>query len=360
MTTTITTTEYVVATDAPAVTVDVVADVGNARTVVLVRRDGDDVPSAITMPSVRTLHGAFSYELFAARGLPASSWAKLGRDEHVIERDGAERFVGQLAVEHMGAASSGRGSDARYSDGTTLDFVLAGVAAALPGASKITVRLTTMLPISLWPLAPRVVEALRGRYPIRYNGRDLVVTVATVAVKREAEAAFGGLDGDTSGPVVIVDAGGRTVNVALFNNGQYRSGRTLELGVQAAIDNLDRALIGRGLRTLTLAERGELERSLIDGRPFSIISGGGAADITDLARGQLDLTAGALAQELYAAVPLGQARRVAFVGGGAHAALFGAALKAAIPQIELGGMKELANAYGALGVAPKSKGKGRK
>ena len=58
-------------------------------------------------------------------------------------------------------------------------------------------------------------------------------------------------------------------------------------------------------------------------------------------------------------MPLGQARRVVFVGGGAHAALFGAALKAAISQVELGGMKELANAYGALGAAPK-KGKGRK
>lgn len=357
--TTTTATEYIVATDAPAIVADVVADVGNARTVVLVRRDGDDVPSAIAMPSVRTLHGAFSYELFAARGLPAGSWAKLGRDEHVVEREGAERFVGQLAVEHTVAASSGRGSDARYFDGTTLDFVLAGVAAALPGASKVNVRLTTMLPVSLWPLAERVAAALRGRYTYRYNGREVVVTIASVTIKREAEAAFGALDGDTSGPVVVVDAGGRTVNVALFRDGEYRSGRTLELGVQAAIDNLDRALIGRDLRALTLAERGELERALIAGQPYHIIVGGGRHQVDGLARAQLDLTASALAQELYAAVPLGQARRVVFVGGGAHAPLFGAALKAAIPQIELGGMKELANAYGALGVAPR-KGKGRK
>ena len=50
-------------------------------------------------------------------------------------------------------------------------------------------------------------------------------------------------------------------------------------------------------------------------------------------------------------MPLAQARRVVFVGGGAHSALFGAALRGAIPQVELGGMKELANAYGALGAA---------
>jgi hypothetical protein len=46
-----------------------------------------------------------------------------------------------------------------------------------------------------------------------------------------------------------------------------------------------------------------------------------------------------------------------FVGGGAHSALFGAALKGAIPQVELGGMKELANAYGALGAAQPKKGR---
>lgn len=358
--TTLIETEYVVAADTPPVTVEVVADVGNARTVILVRKDTADAPIVVTMPSVRTLIGAFSYELFAQRGLPAASWSRLSAGEHVIEVGGAERFVGNLAVEHAGPASSGRGSDQRYIDGTTLDFVLVGAAAALPTSTKISVRLTTMLPISLWPMAERVAEALRGRYPIRYNGRDLVVTIATVTVKREAEAAFGGLDGDTSGPVVVIDAGGRTVNVALFRDGVYRSGRTLELGVQAALDNLDRALIGAGLRALTLAERGDLERSLIDGRRFSIISGGSATDITDLARVQLDQTARALAQELYACVPIDQARRLVFVGGGAHAALFGAALRAAIPQVELGSLRELANAYGALGAAPAKKGKGRK
>lgn len=94
----------------------------------------------------------------------------------------------------------------------------------------------------------------------------MAVTIASVAVKREGEAAFASLEGDTSGPVVVIDGGGRTVNIALFRDGQYRNGRTLELGVQAALDNLDKALIGRGLRTL-VAERGGLESALINGRP---------------------------------------------------------------------------------------------
>ena len=72
MTDTASKTDYIVATDAAPIAVDVVADIGNARTVVLVRRDGEDVPMALTMPSVRSLHGAFSWELFAARSLRRS------------------------------------------------------------------------------------------------------------------------------------------------------------------------------------------------------------------------------------------------------------------------------------------------
>ena len=127
----------------------------------------------------------------------------------------------------------------------------------------------------------------------------MAVTIASVAVKREGEAAFASLEGDTSGPVVVIDGGGRTVNIALFRDGQYRDGRTLELGVQAALDNLDKALIGRGLRTLTLAERGELESALINGQSYSIIVAGVAHAITPLARAQLDETARALVQEVY-------------------------------------------------------------
>jgi hypothetical protein len=168
MTDTAKATEYIVAETNPARVVEVTADIGNARSVVLVREAESATPTAVTMPSIRSLHGAFSYELFAARGLAAGSWSKLRSGEHVLERDGTERYVGALAAEFAPAASSGRGSDARYSDGTTLDFILAGIAAALPGATKIAAKLTTMLPISLYHLAPGAFETernLQGKRP---------------------------------------------------------------------------------------------------------------------------------------------------------------------------------------------------
>lgn len=359
MTETMKPTEYIVASDAAPIVAEVAADIGNARTVVLVRTESEPVPVAINMPSVRTLLPVFSYALFADRGLPAGSWSKLSRDEHVIERDGVERFVGKLAAERATAASGGRGSDARYYDGTTLDFILAGVAAALPTARSITVKLTTMIPIALWALAPKVESALRGLHTFRYNGREITIKIASVTVRREGEAAFNALDGDTSGPVVIIDGGGRTVNVALFRDGTYRTGATLELGVQAALDALDVDLVGRGLRCLTLIERGELEAALIVGREYSYICGGSAVRLDGYARIQLDATARALCQELRAKVPIDQARRVVFVGGASYAPLFGTVVRAEIPQVEPSGLRELGNVYGALGAVPVKKAKKR-
>jgi hypothetical protein len=350
--------EYIVVNDG-VVTADVAADIGNARAVVLVREDGSDVARATLMPAVRSLIGAFSWEVFASRSLPAASWGKLRSDDHIIEREGNERFLGRLAVERSAAASSGRGSDARYHDGTTLDFILAGVAAALPGATRINIRLTTMLPISLWHLAPKVSESLRGSHAFKYNGRDVRVQILSVAVRREAEAAYASLDGDTSGRLLIIDGGGRTVNMALFSNGEYKSGITLELGVEAALDNVDKAMLGQGGRILTLAERAELLDALITGKEYSIICEGKSIPVHQIARSQFDATAHALVQEVSSKIPGGPSmvQRLVFVGGAAYPALFGSAVKKELPICETGGLRELANAYGAMAVKKVAKKK---
>jgi hypothetical protein len=349
--------EYIVVNDG-VVVADVAADIGNARAVILVRREGEDVPTAVLMPAVRSLIGAFSWEVFASRSLPAGSWGKLRSDDHIIERDGNERFLGRLAVDRSAAASSGRGSDARYHDGTTLDFILAGVAASLPGASKVNIRLTTLLPISLWHLSGKVQESLRGAHAFKYNGRDVKVTILSVSVRREAEAAYASLDGDTSGRLLIIDGGGRTVNMALFSNGEYNSGTTLELGVEAALDNVDKAMLGQGGRILTLAERAELLDALIAGKEYFIICEGKAIPVHHIARAQFDATAHALVQEVSSKIPGGPSmvQRLVFVGGAAYPALFGSAVKRELKTCETGGLRELANAYGAMGV---KKGKKR-
>ena len=74
MTDTASKTDYIVATDAAPIAVDVVADIGNARTVVLVRRDGEDVPMALTMPSVRNAPAIARSTRFTPRSV-SSVWS---------------------------------------------------------------------------------------------------------------------------------------------------------------------------------------------------------------------------------------------------------------------------------------------
>ena len=122
--------------------------------VVLVRRDGEDVPMALTMPSVRSFaRRVFVGTVRRARIAP-QSWGNWMRRTRHPGAMGLKRFVGRLAVEHIAAASSGRVAMPAITTVRRSIFILAGIAAALPGASKITARLTTMLPVSLWHLAP--------------------------------------------------------------------------------------------------------------------------------------------------------------------------------------------------------------
>jgi hypothetical protein len=149
--------------------------------------------------------------------------------------------------------------------------------------------------------------------------------------------------------VLIVDIGGRTVNLALFNNGEYRSGATLELGVEAALDNLDKSLIGRAGRALTLAERSELLSALLKEQRYDHTVDGAAWRLDSEAHLIFEATAAALIQEMRAKAPVDTAQRIVLIGGGAYPAFFGAAIKRALPLAQIASMPELANAYAAMG-----------
>src|SRR5262249_54375372 len=160
----------------------------------------------IVMPSLRSLDVVFAADIFDRRGLPANAWARLAPDEHVLDLGGCDRFVGRLAVEHARAQSSGRGSDLRYSDGTTAEFLYAGLAAANPRATNFAVRLVTLLPIKLWRQRAATVEAsLKGRRKFGYKGRQISARFEYVKAVREGEAAYHGLPKKPMGRCVIVD-----------------------------------------------------------------------------------------------------------------------------------------------------------
>jgi hypothetical protein len=367
--TTTTPTDYIV--DAPsgtAATPDVVevtlaADIGNARADLLVQA-GADRPIAITMPALRSLDIVFARDLFDRRGLPPTGWRQLAPDEHVISRDGFDRYLGKLAVEHARASSGGRGSNDRYSDGTTAEFILAGLGAALPKATKFAVRCATLLPIKLWATHHQHVEnSLRGRRDYTYNGRQLDAQFDYVAVIREGEAAYHALPTPPKGRAVIVDAGGRTINVALFADGRYHDGATIDnMGVETVFDSLDRMLEIGGLRPLRLDERIELQRRMVDGQAFSISHGGLWHRIDTKARQLFDRAASTIVQEIKRLVDLDSAEGGAFVGGGALPAFFGDVVTTTVPILAQISDPQSANVAGALALLTGQpvKAKGRK
>ena len=344
--------EYIVAAERGETTalVDVVADIGNARSVVLVSDPQTGTTIERIMPSARTLLGASSREVFSARGLPPKSWHALKADEHVISRNGVEIFVGTLAVESDLPASGGRGSDRRYSDGTTLDLLLSGICSALPRVSKISVRVSTLVPIALFDaLEATIITSLKKTHTITYNGHDVQIKVTEVVVRREGQAAYAALAGEKSGRTLIVDGGGRTINLALFDNGVYKLGRTLDnVGVEAALDALDKSLLDDRLRPLSLRERIELLDALKAGQSYAIVAHNARVDITAKARAYMDATASAAAAEMYAKVRVEAAQFVHVIGGAAYDTFFGAIWQQELPNPQLAKDPEKQNAYGAL------------
>ena len=336
-------------TDAQAVTVKVAADVGNSRSLTLVQEGDRVIP--IVMPSARSLEVVFSAQVFGRRGLPPASWSHLGPDDHVVEiTQGVEQFVGRLAVDYAASVSSGRGSDQRYSDGTTLPFILASLGAAFPKATTFNVDLATMLPIQLWALhATAAATSLKRSIKFRYNGRDLTAKIGSVQVLREGEAGYYGLPNPPKGPTFIIDGGGRTVNVAMFDRGQYVDGDTIDnMGVEVAIDAVNTRLISDGIRPLTFAERIELLDSVREGLPFHIVARNTRQRVDTIARTYFDATAATLGQELHRLGDMGSAESIVFIGGAAYPKFFGEALQESIPAIELATDPETRNVAGAL------------
>lgn len=350
MTTPATTTEFIVVPDVSAADhiIDVVADVGNAESLVLVRRGERVVP--VAMPAARTLGAVFSREIFDQRGLPPGSWARLAADEHIIKIGGVERFLGRLAVESGAAIGTGRGSDQRYSDGTTIEFILASIAEALPGETDITARLVTLLPISLWSQhAEQVRVALQRTHTLEHKGRSVRIRFVEVQVRREGEVAYYALPGRPLGRTLILDGGGRTFNIALFMDGVFIKGDTIDnLGVEFVLDTLDKELVYTGGRPLMPAERKALLRALRSGQEFSIIVNGQERRIDHTARTYFDAAANALVQELHARVRLDQVQNAAFVGGAAYPQFFGMKVVEQIERMQLATEPERRNAYGAL------------
>jgi hypothetical protein len=208
--------------------------------------------------------------------------------------------------------------------------------------------------------APAVEQSLKKTYRYSYKGREIRAKIEWVGVRREGEAAYYALPNRSGGRTLIIDGGGRTVNVALFAEGEYRGGDTIDnMGVECALDAVDKELQHAHARALSYGERIELLTAMREGQPYHIIAGNARHRVDAITRRHFDAAAAALVQELHARVKVGAAEHIHFVGGAAYATFFGEKVRDLLPVVQLAAEPETRNVCGALaslgGAAKKAK-----
>lgn len=202
--------------DAPTVLVG--ADLGNA-TAIAVGPDGKHlrIPSYLGIGDLDSL--------LSARG-GSGDVPRLDAGEYVLQLRGVAYYVGNLALEQLGEATTGRGDMARYTTGHTLRLLLTLLGTAYGPTAK--VRLVTGVPPSVADEQPQIRQQIRqhlvGTHTYRllsHTGSvDAMMEIEKVAVMSEAQAVYG-LYGAPGEPFGILDIGGHTTDIAWFD----RSGR---------------------------------------------------------------------------------------------------------------------------------------
>ena len=313
-------------------TVDAVADIGNATAIVAVVANGKaDIWRVPTAKADMTLE------------LPA----KLASDDTVIAySDGVPVALGWSALRYSDTPTAGRSDAGRYG-AFTLDFVLAGIATKVK-AERVTVKtLIVTVPAELVDqVRDGLIKAVKGTHRFTMDGREIVITLAKVRVEAEAAVALNSIK--ANGRTILIDGGGGTTQLAMTDAaGRFMTARTRGTGLQRALDVVSDRLKTTHGRGLTMMERTQVEQAMIAGEPYRIRTESGLLDVISLVRSVLDRVAGTIIADIKERIPAWKmADQIVLVGGQAYH--LRAAYEAAFPGITIPKQPEYANVRGAL------------
>ncbi len=196
----------------------------------------------------------------------------LKKHEYVIEYEGQEYYVGELAENEGRNATTALGAQDRYWSRHSLLLLLALASALIP-EQKSELRVVTALPVTLYRAKENralVKKALEGWYPFRFNGRDREVVVKVGAVVMEGMGALIQCGEETSKQAVI-DIGERTIDLVAAD-GQRPLGSLCDgdiLGVGQISDELIRVVKQRfNGRILSSIEAHEQLYAFANGKPL--------------------------------------------------------------------------------------------
>ncbi len=359
-------------------------DFGNAETGAALFEPERGYSRSVTLPSV-TAPGRLSDLIRTRAGLGMDSLSDrpetsvphalpLRSHEYVLECDGSEWFVGDLALTQARDGSAARGDISRYWSRRALHLLLVASAALLaPSLAEYELLVVTGLPVETFNAQTRkkVRAALEGTHPFTFNGRSRIAHVRVASVMMEGAGALIAHGETRSITQGCIDVGGRTTDLFVASGQQpilpLCQGKPL--GVESVTDWVSQRFEDRYRRPLKAAERRAILRAYVCRRHLSPLSNLPEPEPTLYASGvavsyeEIDAWCQALFTEAGAEIAafVGAAwnssetgavgadiAQVLLVGGGAY--YVAAALRERIPHLHVPPRPELANAlgYGAL------------
>lgn len=341
-------------------------DFGNAETGGVLF-DGNHGQRAITLPSATALGSLRDLaELRSALGESDthSLTDALQQGEYVLEFNGSELFVGNLALKQARHATTARGDISRYKSPRSLHLLLVASAAMIP-QPEYQLHVTTGLPVETYSNAEmrkQVKHALEGEHRFTLNGvRRLAVVrvLKTVMEGAGAVIAHGANSTITQG---CIDVGGRTTDLFVAE-GQMpilHQCKGKDLGVEAAADLLSARFQHRYHRPLKPSEIRELLHAHAHKRTYPTISASGVQvgeyELSSWIEGALANIGNDIASFVGSVWNASESGAVGsdiglvlLVGGGAY--YFAEPLRARIPHLVVPHRPELANAIGYAALA---------
>lgn len=310
-------------------TVDAVADIGNATAIVAVVTDGK-----------AELWRAPTAKADLGLSLPA----RLAADDMVID-DGTLVALGWSALRYSDTPTAAIGDPGRYGR-FTRDFVLAGIGAKARAPRVLVRNLIVMAPADFVDeVTTSLTQALRGSHQLTVLGRQVVIEVRRVRVEAEGAAALPALS--TEGRTLLIDGGGGTTQIVLADGGRVIKAKTRGTGLQRALDAAAERIKAQHGYTLSMLERAQIEQALAAGQSYHLRTAAGRLEVTGPIKAQLDRISETIIADIKERVPgWRRADQMYLIGGQAYH--LRRQYEAAFPGIKVPAQPEVANVRGAL------------
>jgi plasmid segregation protein ParM len=252
-------------------------DFGNAETGATLYDPTHGYLRSLTLPSatapgrladlLRT-RAALGEQTDAATGVPVRERMPLASDEFVLDVDGSESFVGDLALTQARDASAARGDISRYWSRRALQLLLVSSAHLIPHRyQEYDLDVVTGLPVETFTAQTRkqVRAALAGEYIFCLNGVQRTAHIRVLSVVMEGAGALIAHGSDRPLIQGCIDIGGRTTDLFVARGQQpilpLCQGKPL--GVEHVSDLLSQRFETVYGRPLQAAERRVIMRAAI-------------------------------------------------------------------------------------------------